>query len=45
MMERKNRYYAELIQTITPQDVFPGVFELLDELQCWGIKMGAALFA
>ncbi len=29
-MERKNRYYVESIQTITPQDVFPGVVELLE---------------
>jgi beta-phosphoglucomutase len=39
MMERKNRYYVELIQTITPQDVLPGVLELLDDLRRSGIKI------
>lgn len=32
MMERKNRYYLEFIQTITPQDMLPGTVELLKEL-------------
>ncbi len=39
MMERKNNYYLELIQTITPQAVLPGVIELLDELRRSGIKI------
>ncbi len=39
MMDRKNRYYLELIQTITPQDVLPGVIDLLDELRQAGIKI------
>jgi len=39
MMERKNRYYLELIQTITPQDMFPGAVELLKELRRSGIKI------
>ena len=39
LMDRKNRYYVELIQAITPQDVFPGVLELLDELRQSGIKI------
>lgn len=39
LMERKNRYYVESIQTITPQDVFPGALELLDELRKAGIKI------
>jgi kojibiose phosphorylase len=39
MMERKNRYYLELIQTITPQDLFPGAVELLKELRRAGIKI------
>jgi beta-phosphoglucomutase len=38
-MERKNRYYVESIQSITPQDVLPGVIELLDELRRSGIKI------
>lgn len=39
MMERKNFYYLELIQTITPQDILPGVLELLDDLRRSGIKI------
>ena len=39
MMDRKNRYYVELIQTITPKDLLPGVVELLDELRQSGIKI------
>jgi beta-phosphoglucomutase len=39
MMNRKNRYYVKSIQAITPQDLFPGVIELLDELQKSGVKV------
>ena len=39
MMERKNRYYVESIQTITPQDLLPGAVALLDELRQAGIKI------
>jgi beta-phosphoglucomutase len=39
MMDRKNRYYVESIQTITPQDVLPGVLDLLTELRQSGIKI------
>jgi beta-phosphoglucomutase len=39
LMERKNRYYLELIQAITPQDVFPGAVELLQELRRSGVKI------
>lgn len=39
MMERKNLYYVASIQTITSQDVLPGVVELLDELRRSGIKI------
>ncbi len=39
MMDRKNRYYVESIQTITPKVVLPGVVELLDELRRSGIKI------
>jgi beta-phosphoglucomutase-like phosphatase (HAD superfamily) len=39
MMERKNRYYVESIETITPQDLFPGAVELLTELRQAGIKI------
>lgn len=39
---RKNRYYLELIGQMTPQDVLPGVTELLIQLQANGIKIGLA---
>jgi beta-phosphoglucomutase len=39
MMDRKNRYYVESITSITPQDVLPGVIELLAELRRSGIKI------
>jgi beta-phosphoglucomutase len=32
-MERKNSYYIELIHSLSPQDVLPGVHELLKELR------------
>ncbi|NJN08307.1 MAG: beta-phosphoglucomutase [Richelia sp. RM1_1_1] len=39
MMERKNNYYVELMQTITPQDLLPGVADFLEQLQAAGIKI------
>ncbi|AFY77338.1 beta-phosphoglucomutase [Pleurocapsa sp. PCC 7327] len=39
MMERKNRYYVESIQDITPDNLLPGARELLDELRAAGIKI------
>jgi beta-phosphoglucomutase len=39
LMERKNRYYVESIETITPKDLFPGAMELLQELRQAGIKI------
>ncbi|BBD66262.1 beta-phosphoglucomutase [Nostoc commune NIES-4072] len=40
MMERKNRYYVESIQHMTPKDLLPGAIALLDELRQAGIKIG-----
>lgn len=40
MMERKNRYYLEFIQDVSPADLLPGAVELLDELRAAGIKVG-----
>ncbi|MBC1258703.1 HAD-IA family hydrolase, partial [Trichormus variabilis] len=40
MMERKNCYYVELIEHITPKDLLPGAIALLDELRQAGIKLG-----
>ncbi|WP_341527239.1 beta-phosphoglucomutase [Nostoc sp. UHCC 0302] len=39
MMERKNRYYLELMQQITSADLLPGVTNLLEELRAAGIKV------
>ncbi len=38
MMERKNRYYLELIRNITPEDLLPGAQDLLDEVCKAGLK-------
>jgi beta-phosphoglucomutase len=40
MMDRKNQYYVDLIETITPKDLLPGALDLLDELKRLGIKVG-----
>jgi len=42
MMDRKNLYYGESIQSITPENVLPGVIELLGELRRSGIKIAIA---
>ncbi len=39
MMDRKNGYYVESIQNISPKDLLPGVLTLLDELRQAGIKI------
>jgi beta-phosphoglucomutase len=39
MMERKNRYYQEFIQDITPADLLPGALNLLEELRAVSIKI------
>lgn len=39
MMERKNRYYVEMIQKITPKDLLPGAIALLDDLRQNGIRI------
>jgi len=38
MMERKNRYYVEFIQEITPYDMLPGALELLQDIRRSGLK-------
>jgi beta-phosphoglucomutase len=42
MMGRKNRYYNELIQGMTPQEVVLGGRELLEEIRSAGIKTAIA---
>lgn len=39
MMDRKNRYYLDLIAGITPDHLLPGVLPLLDSLKAAGIKV------
>ncbi|MDF5711123.1 MAG: beta-phosphoglucomutase [Nostoc sp. S4] len=39
MMERKNRYYVELLKHMTSKDLLPGAIALLDELRQAGIKI------
>jgi beta-phosphoglucomutase len=39
MMERKNRYYVDLIHNMTKGDLLPGALALLDELRAAGIKI------
>ena len=38
MMERKNRYYLEFIEAITPNDLLPGARELLEEIRAAGLE-------
>jgi beta-phosphoglucomutase len=38
MMERKNKYYLELVHDITPRDLLPGARELLEEIHAAGMK-------
>jgi beta-phosphoglucomutase len=42
MMDRKNRYYNEMIKTMTPNDLVPGGRELLQEIRQAGIKVAVA---
>ncbi len=42
MMERKNRYYNELIKQMTPNEVIEGGRELLQEIRDAGIKTAVA---
>jgi kojibiose phosphorylase len=39
MMARKNRYYQEYVEGITPANLLPGVLGLLDELRAAGIQI------
>lgn len=39
MATRKNQYYKELIQQLTPKDILPGVTDLLSELKERNIKV------
>jgi beta-phosphoglucomutase len=41
-MERKNTYYLELVERMTPSDLLPGAMELLGEIRAAGIKIAIA---
>ena len=41
-IERKNNYYLELIENMTPADVLPGARELLEEIRGAGLKIAIA---
>jgi beta-phosphoglucomutase len=42
MMERKNGYYQEFIESMTPDDLLPGALSLLKELRQQGVKVAIA---
>lgn len=39
---RKNDYYVEMIQQVSPENVYPGILALLKELKGQGIKLSLA---
>ncbi len=42
LAEKKNGYYGELIQRVSPRDLLPGIHALLEELRTEGIKIAVA---
>ena len=42
MMDRKNRYYTEMIKSMTPKDLVAGGRDLLNEIRTAGIKAAIA---
>ncbi len=40
MMERKNRYYLQAVESISPADLLPGAQALLREIRAAGLKAG-----
>lgn len=40
LAERKNDYYREWLNKLTPEDILPGVLEKLEELKKAGIRLG-----
>jgi len=42
LADEKNRHYQELIESITPGDLLPGIPQLLAELQRAGLKLAVA---
>ncbi len=42
MMDRKNRYYQDMLTQITPDDLLPGVLDLFDRLEAAHIQSALA---
>ncbi len=42
LAKRKNDYYVEMIQQVSPADVYPGILNLLKDLRKQGIKLSLA---
>ena len=42
LMDRKNGYYRELLQTMTPSDVLPGSIELVEAARARGLRVAIA---
>jgi beta-phosphoglucomutase len=42
LADLKNRWFVELIERMTPDEIFPGVASLIDELRSKGIRVGLA---
>ena len=42
LAERKNKWFVEYIESIRPEEIFPGVKELLAQIRQQGIKTGLA---
>ncbi|AYG01860.1 beta-phosphoglucomutase [Lactococcus allomyrinae] len=42
LAKRKNDNYVEMIQDVSPQDVYPGILTLLKELRSHGVKIALA---
>jgi len=40
LMDRKNSYFLEVLQSISPADCFPGTAELIREARAAGLKIG-----
>jgi beta-phosphoglucomutase len=40
LMDRKNAWYLELVGKMSPDELFPGVVEFIDELRASGIHVG-----
>ncbi|MBA1392792.1 beta-phosphoglucomutase, partial [Lactobacillus sp. XV13L] len=42
LMKQKNEYYLQLLQTLTPKNILPGINQLLQTLRQSGVKLALA---